>query len=171
MAACPRSDWTGHSGGQARHRYRQSVDYSCTQVGTHATGLTIWSRARILIPLNRTDKPVADDGGKNPAGEMKNEADVFRGGYDRYFNHERTWNLSRRWPSGASLRKKYRRRATLKISRFRRDLEILRWTDWKSVVESFWTCTCQATRMVEIPFNENTLFLGTCIILINIIRI
>lgn len=68
----------------ARHgRYRQSVDYSCTQVGTHrgggGAGLTIWSRARILIPLNRTDKPTDDESGRK-TWEMKNGTDVFRGG-------------------------------------------------------------------------------------------
>lgn len=68
----------------ARHgRYRQSVDYSCTQVGTQrgraGAGLTIWSRARILIPLNRTDKPTGDESGRK-TWEMKNGTDVFRGG-------------------------------------------------------------------------------------------
>lgn len=68
----------------ARHgRYRQSVDYSCTQVGTQTgragAGLTIWSRARILIPLNRTDKPTDDESGRK-TWEMKNGTDVFRGG-------------------------------------------------------------------------------------------
>lgn len=68
----------------ARHgRYRQSVDYSCTQVGTQrgraGAGLTIWSRARILIPLNRTDKPTDDESGRK-TWEMKNGTDVFRGG-------------------------------------------------------------------------------------------
>lgn len=42
-------------------------------------GLTIWSRARILIPLNRTDKPTDDESGRK-TWEMKNGTYVFRGG-------------------------------------------------------------------------------------------